>query len=114
MKYIYLELNNQKERHSNCSQEKKLLQEQLELQTKRHQVELETMKTTLIKLKDEHVFSLKNNLEGTCKEKVSLQVRLKAMEDTLCEKEEKMNKLIIENKKLLEELKKKNEESSLI
>ena len=64
------------------------------------------MKTTLIKLK--------NNLEGTCKEKVSLQVRLKAMEDTLCEKEEKMNKLINENKDLLEELKKKNEESSLI
>ena len=76
-------------------------------------MELETMKTTLIKLKDEHVFSLKNNLEGTCKEKVSLQVRLKAMEDTLCEKEEKMNKLINENKDG-EELKKKNEESSLI
>ena len=105
-------MNEQKIKYSSCKQEQKYLQDQLELQTKRHHVELESMKMTLTKLNNEHIFSLKKNLQGTSKEKVSLQVKLKEIEDTLYEKEEKMTLLLKENENLLDELDRKNEELS--
>jgi len=77
--------------------------------SKRFEIELETLRVTLTNLKDEHVNSLKKDIEGTSKEKIILQVKVKEIEEILKAKEKKINLLLKTNGELLEDVKRKNE-----
>lgn len=73
------------------------------MQAKRHEVEMEHLKSTLLNLKAEHVFSLKSDLEQTCKDKLTYQVKLQRMAEKLDENEMRIQNLLHENENLREQ-----------
>ena len=84
--------------------ENKELQEQLEMQRKRYEVELDSLKTSLGSVKGEHVQSLKEDFERVCNEKVQLQVTISELKEQTSANERRIDELILRNQNLGDEL----------
>ena len=86
-------MNENRKEQTHSQQYNGILKEQMEMQKKRHESEVANLKSSLANLKGEHVFSLKNDLENTTKDKISMHVKLKEVQDQLQSKEKKVNTL---------------------
>lgn len=89
---------------SETEQEKSLLQHQLDMQEKRHEVQTEYLKSVSSNVKLEHVTSLKQELHRTFQDKVDIQMYAQEVEDKCQELEDKCS----ENEETIETLQKKN------
>ena len=80
------------------------LEDQLNLQKQRYEIEVDSMRSAMSALKDEQVKSLKGDFEKICNDKVQLQLKLSEMTDRVSQQQTRIDELI----KLNEELEKKS------
>ncbi len=92
--------------------ENKNLQEQLDIQKQRYELEIDSMRTSMSSVKGEHVKSLKDDFERVCNDKVQLQMKLSEIEQKSLKQGEQIEELMARNKELVKKM--KNNEDDLL
>ena len=95
------------------AKENRDLQDQLELQRQRYELEVDSMRSSMTSVKGEHVKSLKDDFERVCADKIELQVNLSEMKERVTKQQEKIDELITKNSELEEKLKTKEQDDVL-
>eukprot|EP00112_Aurelia_sp_Birch-Aquarium-sp1_P002421 Seg1268.8 transcript_id=Seg1268.8/GoldUCD/mRNA.D3Y31 product="hypothetical protein" protein_id=Seg1268.8/GoldUCD/D3Y31 len=114
---FYANAGDQSESLSNelkrLAKENRDLQDQLELQRQRYELEVDSMRSSMTSVKGEHVKSLKDDFERVCADKVELQVDLSEMKEKVTKQQEKIDELITKNSELEDKLKTKEQDDVL-
>ena len=95
------------------AKENRDLQDQLDLQKTRYEIELESMRSSMTAMKGEHVTSLKQDFERVCNDKVELQVKVSELSEKVLKLQEKIGELKKENEDLETKAKRKEEDAVL-
>eukprot|EP00794_Sanderia_malayensis_P011907 gene11907-13141_t len=91
------------------ARENKSLQQQLDLQKQRYELELDSLSNMSAVGKGEHVHSLKDDFERVCKDKIQLQVKLSEIEEKCAKQGIQVDELMAKNSQLSNKIKEYND-----